>query len=81
LIPAAVGISEFKYDRIQQDSIEAARVEPSVELEESGLQPEIVRAAFIKYISPFADAIGKPLSKSSNGLREGNTIFCHFRDV
>jgi hypothetical protein len=79
LIPAAVKISEFKYDRAKPDSIEAARVElffeftiiPSEELEESDLQPEIVRAAYVKYISPFADALGKPLTKAADGPREG----------
>ena len=87
LIPAAVGISAFKYDRMNPDSIEAARVElffeftmvPSEDLGESNLQPEKVRAAFIKYISPFADALGKPLTKATDGPREGKfvTVLSH----
>lgn len=83
LIPAATEISEFKYDRAHQDSIEAARVEllfeftivPSPELEESDLEPEIVRAAFVKYISPFADSLGKPLTRATEeGPRKGKFV-------
>ena len=92
MIPAATEISEFKYDRDKQDSIEAARVElffeftivPSQELEESDLEPEIVRAAFVKYISPFADALGKPLTRATDeGPRKGKFVMilssCNWR--
>ena len=83
LIPASVAIAEFKYDKIKQDTIEAARVElffeftlvPSPDLEDSDLQPEKVRAAYVKYISPFADALGKPLTKATDGPREGKLVF------